>query len=355
MDIKDDSILVFEYFTASGDRDPCIISEAEALILSLIDDLKDFDIFLLIHNSYKYLVKDFKSINIIFIDENLEYWLNNNSKYFKRAIFIAAENNMNLYNLTKILEDNNVKIYNSNSNASLICSDKFKTYEKIKNLVFQPKTAKIKIDSKKMWIDDLKDTFYNWNKSKLIIKPIYGVDCENIKIINDLNDISNDLTKYFTIDSCILVQEFIKGIDISVSLISDGNKAIPISLNKQNIIFDGEKQFYLGGCLPFESKFREKIFEIATITVESIKGIKGFVGVDLILTNNDNVCFLEINSRFTTPYVAIKKIANFNIGENIIDLLDENISISELLNKISFSGKTVFKKEGNNLSLEIYK
>ena len=35
MSINDDSILLFEYFTASGEKDKCIISEAEALIFSL--------------------------------------------------------------------------------------------------------------------------------------------------------------------------------------------------------------------------------------------------------------------------------------------------------------------------------
>ena len=39
---ENDSILVFEYFTASGEKDKCIISEAEALIFALLDDLSDF-------------------------------------------------------------------------------------------------------------------------------------------------------------------------------------------------------------------------------------------------------------------------------------------------------------------------
>ena len=41
---ENDSILVFEYFTASGEKDKCIISEAEALVFALLDDLADFNI-----------------------------------------------------------------------------------------------------------------------------------------------------------------------------------------------------------------------------------------------------------------------------------------------------------------------
>ena len=43
-DVNDDSILVFEYFTASGVEDLSIVSEAVELIRSLVSDLKDEDI-----------------------------------------------------------------------------------------------------------------------------------------------------------------------------------------------------------------------------------------------------------------------------------------------------------------------
>ena len=53
MSINDDSILLFEYFTASGEKDKCIISEAEALIFSLLDDLKDYNVTVVLNEYYK--------------------------------------------------------------------------------------------------------------------------------------------------------------------------------------------------------------------------------------------------------------------------------------------------------------
>lgn len=344
----EDSILIFEYFTASGDRNPCIISEAESLILSLIEDLKDLDVVLIIHKSYEYLVKNFKNLKVIFIEESLEHWLISNSKHFKKAMFISAENDNNLYKLTKILEDNQVKIYNSSSEATLICSDKFLTFNNLEDIVYQPKTIKLKVTDE--FKESLTEIYNEWNKPKLIIKPVNGVDCEDIKIINDLGDIPENINL-----PEVLIQEFIEGEDISVSLISDGKKAIPISLNKQDIKYDGEKQKYLGGYLPFISEFKEDAFKIATLSVEAIDGIKGFVGVDLILSKNNELCFLEINSRFTTPYVALQKIANFNIGESIIDLIDNKITLDDLENSLSLDGNVIFKKEGNYLRLEVNK
>ena len=102
---ENESILVFEYFTASGEKDKCIISEAEALIFSLLEDLKEFDVNLLINESYKDIIKNYENVNPILINQDVVSWLSENVNQFSRAIFIAAENNNNLYNITKILEE----------------------------------------------------------------------------------------------------------------------------------------------------------------------------------------------------------------------------------------------------------
>ena len=357
--ITADSILIFEYFTASGEKDKSIISEAESLIFSLVDDLKDYDVYWIIHESYKDIIDEKNNLTPIFIDGKLEDWLYVNSRLFTKSIFISAENNNNLFKFTKLLEDNGVKVYSSSSQAVEICSDKSKTFEHLYNLIPQPRTFKIKFDENGHWKGALENLYKNWQSEnpfstlKLILKPVNGVDCENIVIINSLEDINSDFEDIFEVNSDVLVQEYIEGEDVSVSLICDGQKAIPISLNKQFIQLDGQAN-YLGGELPYESKYKYEAFYIATRAVEAVEGIKGFVGVDLKInsdiTDINDVYLLEINSRFTTPYVGLKKIAEFNIGQTIIDLLDNKIKIEE----IDFSlkeDKISFKKENDTLEV----
>ena len=91
---ENDSILVFEYFTASGEKDKCIISEAEALIFALVDNLKDYNVDLVINESYEDIVKDYENVNAILIDEDIVSWLEDNAKDFSKAIFISAENDI---------------------------------------------------------------------------------------------------------------------------------------------------------------------------------------------------------------------------------------------------------------------
>lgn len=129
MQENSDSILVFEYFTASGEKDKCIISEAEALVFALLDDLSDFSVDLVINESYANALEGYENVNPILIDVDVVDWLEDNAANFNKAIFIAAENNNNLYNITKILEENNVETYTSSAEACFKTSDKYETYE----------------------------------------------------------------------------------------------------------------------------------------------------------------------------------------------------------------------------------
>ena len=144
MNTNDDSILVFEYFTASGEKDKCIISEAEALLFALIDDLSDYNLDVVVNKSYESIISDYDNVNPILIDTDIISWLEDNASNFNKAIFISAENENNLYNITKILEDNGVSIFTSSSEACLIASDKSLTYESISNNVPQPRTFRFK-------------------------------------------------------------------------------------------------------------------------------------------------------------------------------------------------------------------
>lgn len=363
--IDNENILAFEYFTASGVKDKCIISEAEAIIYSLLNDLRDFKVDLIVNESFKYLADDFDNVNPIVINQSLEKYLKENASNYSRAIFVAAENDNILFDLTKILEENGVLNYTSLSEACLDTSDKFRLYELLFGVVPQPRTFKIKIDSKGYWKRAVTNLYKKWqaedplSKLKIIIKPLTGVDCENIAVIDDINNLSYDLENIFPPESRVIVQEYIEGEDISVSLIVNEGKVIPLTINKQFVRLLEDKVQYVGGKSPYESNFGKEILDIAVKACKEVKGLKGFVGVDLRVNSDEtdlyNVYLLEINSRFTTPYVGLQKIADFNIVKSIIELIDKDISFDELKNKVLFTGEVEYMKKGNNLIIEEFK
>ena len=110
---------------------------------------------------------------------------------------------------------------------------------------------------------------------------------------------------------------------------------------------------YFGGHIPYESKYCDEAFEIATNAVEAIDGIRGFVGVDLLINADEkdvySVYLLEINSRFTTPYVGLRKICNFNIGKSIVEIIDGKMDIDDL--DTSLNGEVKFMKSADSLEI----
>jgi len=164
----------------------------------------------------------------------------------------------------------------------------------------------------------------------LIIKDRYGVACEGLQRV----DCQEELT---SVDSKVL-QEFIQGENASVTLFSDGRKAIPVSLNKQEIEFRQGKGHYGGGEVPLEHSLRDEAFNIAKKAVESIPGLKGCVGVDVLLADKPYV--IEINPRVTTSMIALEMASGLNIGDAALESF-----LGELPKPPEFKKKIRFRKE----------
>ena len=171
----------------------------------------------------------------------------------------------------------------------------------------------------------------------VIAKDRYGVACEGLRIVNNQGEIPSN--------SNIILQKFIRGEDVSVTLFSDGERAVPVSLNKQDIEFKEGKGTYLGGEVPFEHSLGEAALETAKRAAESIAGLKGCIGVDLVLA--EKPCVIEINPRVTTSMVALELASGLNVGEAAFESF-----LGELPEQPKFTRKIRFRKEPGGLRFE---
>lgn len=355
-------LLIFEFATAVGVEDPSITTEGRAMLSGLLSDFGDivadtknypYSVDYLISENLKIVNKGLgKSIRI---HDDLENWLSNNIQKYDACLFIAPEEDLILYNLTKIIEDKGVKVIGSSSEAVMMCTDKSKLYnvlkanESVKQYVIP--TEKVFFEDigkygEKYWPTDSEDNV-NINGGIIkVVKPADGVSCAGVRVVGSLTEFKKasldikPLTKlpYF------LIQDYIEGVTSSVSLLVNGKTALPLSLNFQNVDLKDGKINYDGGYVPLEHELSKRAKKVAKEAVESIDGLKGYVGVDMIL--GDDVNIVEINSRLTTPYVALRKILNFNLGKAIVDSVNE-----KLPPEVFIKGKIRFKKESNNLNI----
>lgn len=337
------NLLIFEYATAMGVDNPFITVEGQYILEGLLTDLNLTGADYLISRYSKLnknTIDESRNCNPIMIDEDVSNWLNENISDYDACFPVAPEEDLILYGLTKILEDNGVKIIGSSSDAVLTCSDKYKTYELLKNDFPLVKSEKVYFSNLK----DYKNIFKGNNK--MLVKPADGVSCSGVRVVQSYADLIKGAAniKRMTRLPFLLLQDYLEGMSTSVSILSTGKNALPVSLNFQDIKLHQNKLVYTGGKAPYEHRLSDEAKDISKKAVESISGLKGYVGVDLLLDEvNDTVNILEINPRLTTSYVALRRLSNFNLGEAIIKAVN-----GELPSKININGSMSFQK-GNDI------
>ncbi len=316
------NLLLFEYATSLGIEDPEIFIEGKAMLKALLGDLQELRPYYLVSEKFQDLGEN---ANSIVIKEDIYSWIERCAHNFDACLFIAPEENLELYKLTRLLESRGVKIIGANSQAALTCSDKMRTYNALAGKVPLIETYDGNIEFDK----------------KMVLKPVDGVACQGIRIINSREEFDEAIRLS---NSQMILQEFIEGEAASASLLSNGDRAVPLCLNKQEIKISNNGLEYKGGCTPFEHDMMADALKIARKAVESIEGLRGYVGVDLILA--DEIYVVELNSRITTPYVALRKLIDINLGKAIFEA-SEGI----LPQKWSINGFAEFKKEAGSLKI----
>lgn len=325
-------LLVFEY--SSINLTDNLISEGFNMLKGILNDLDNnsfFDVYYLINKKIDNICN---SCTAIHVNSDLYDWLNKNAQHFDYCLFIAPEDNFIQYNITKILEKNNVYILGCDSNSSYICTSKNLTYKKISSNILKVKTIKSNVNELTYKI--IKN---NFNNKSCIIKPDDKTSSDFVYLINDKKEFNKIINIYK--DSSIkevLIQEYIEGTPVSVSIICNEEYVKCISLNSQNMKISKNKLMYLGCESPIKHHLEKEIFKLSEKIVKEINGLKGFIGIDYVI-KNDKIYFIEINSRITTPYIILQKVIKENLTMTMI-----NFIINKRKIKLSFKTKGTFKK-----------
>ena len=327
-------ILVLEYITAIGIDDPSLWSEGQAMLDGFLEDFKDMDVDYLI--SLDHSISRNNYCNPVKLEGELMDWLDENISNYDSCLVIAPEEDFILYDIVNFIEKKGVEIIGSSSDAVMKCSDKFKMYESLKGKVPI-------IETEKVFFNEI-DSYKQFN-NKRILKPADGVSCSGVHVVSSNDEMKKAASLIETNLPYFIIQNFIEGISASVSLISNGREAVPLSLNLQDIHFTDDGINYNGGKVPLIHELEDEAKEVAKRAVESMDGLKGYVGVDMIL--GKEVYLVEINSRITTPYVALRCLLNFNLGDAILDSI-----YGKLPTKINLSGAISFCKKDDVLKLE---
>jgi predicted ATP-grasp superfamily ATP-dependent carboligase len=120
-----------------------------------------------------------------------------------------------------------------------------------------------------------------------------------------------------------IVQRFAPGVAASVAFLLGPGRCVPLLPAAQHLSDDGRFR-YLGGRVPLPDGLRERAVSLARRAVEAVPGLRGYVGVDVVLGDSDQV--IEINPRLTTSYVGLRALAETNLAEAMLRVAEgENV------------------------------
>lgn len=156
-------------------------------------------------------------------------------------------------------------------------------------------------------------------ENSVMIKDRYGVGCEGLMRC----DTGREALQYID-DTQWVVQPYLQGEHLSISILFSSKQAMVISLNEQ--VFSHEnKQPKLTSCLVNAHPVNDKIQHLADRLLQVLPGLRGYVGVDVILSE-DEYYVIDINPRLTSSYVGLCDVLEENPAELCINsVLDSNI------------------------------
>jgi predicted ATP-grasp superfamily ATP-dependent carboligase len=115
-----------------------------------------------------------------------------------------------------------------------------------------------------------------------------------------------------------VIQSLVPGRPASLALLIGPAEITPLLPAWQHL----DSSFrYLGGEAPIPAKLAERVQRLAQRAVECVPGLLGYVGVDVILGDAEEGSgdvALEINPRLTTSYVGLRRLAQGNLAEAML-------------------------------------
>ena len=184
---------------------------------------------------------------------------------------------------------------------------------------------------------------------KFLLKPIEGsggVGIQNLDTIDPNAEIRG-----------VILQEIVKGHDVSASVLSTGDAAATI-LTTQQLIGNkwlGQKEIYgyCGNIAPYTEKINkspvqpnESSMKVAEEVVEDLN-LKGSNGVDMIIKNGD-VYVIEINPRFQGSFEVSEAVLGINMAQAHIMACEGNMIDIPIPKKFAVK-MIVFAKRRSNV------
>lgn len=230
-----------------------------------------------------------------------------------------------------MFESNGIKIIVSDYEKTLICNDKWLTYNFLSSIGIRQKLSFINLNEILKRIEDGLISF------PIVVKPRWGMGSIGIYIVDNLAELKviyhklkNDIFKTYLRfesekdkDECIIMQEYINGQEYGIEILNDLNNNYVTTFAKKKVAMrSGETDIA-------ETVHTDKFIDLAKNISCNLKH-RSILDVDCIEDNNENIYVIEMNCRFGGQYPFTHN-SGVNVPKQIIQWVNGLPTNLELL------------------------
>jgi tyramine---L-glutamate ligase len=190
----------------------------------------------------------------------------------------------------------------------------------------------------------------------VVVKPSRGAGCRGVRLVRREQDLGAAIDAAHRANGTglgrrsskseggpLVMQAYVRGEAASVSLLADGRRAVPLAVNAQ-LVTASAGFSYRGGATPFDHPMADAAAATASRTCAGIPGLRGYVGVDLVLTRSGPVV-IEVNPRLTMSYLGLRAVLDENVAALALAACDGTLPTPPVLRRrarFTAAGRVVF-------------
>ena len=162
----------------------------------------------------------------------------------------------------------------------------------------------------------------NWPNldGKWVVKPNDGAGCLQTLYFEQAHAITDWFLKHNKANTHV-IQPYIEGVAASISCVMHDGFAHMLSCNKQLITLEKGAFKYAGSQINGMQHYWDAFELLAQKIAEANIDLNGYIGIDVIVTPDDEIVVVEINPRLTTSYVGLAQATGRNPAALIINTL----------------------------------
>lgn len=221
------------------------------------------------------------------------------------AVLIIAPEMAGLHSgYASALEREGVKLLGSSSGAIRTCTDKYTLGLKLaRAAVPTPPTMLFRPN---LSLDE-----------PVIVKPRSGAGCEQTRVCRSPADLARATASSIP----LIAQRYVPGLPVSAAMLVHPNTTQALRAGEQRIAIDDDGVLhYQGGRIPLPAELEARAMALALRAVAQVPGLRGFVGVDLVLGDSpEQDSVIEINPRITMAFTGLRHLCSSNLALPLLD------------------------------------